>query len=162
MINVKPTPQSEKEWRGIYESFLRILSPRTSELLPVQQAIRAGFEENFELERSGSGPLWARLAASTARERQRLGYGAYHPILVRTGDYRASFVNPGDPDHVSETVRDSTRLRIYEGSQDYRVAWHELGTVNMPARPVLSLSQNAEAGIEQALRQMIDGVLRKR
>ena len=161
MLTLKKTTQSEREWEQVRKAFLRLTSPRVSDLRPVQQAIRDGFADNFTHERSRGG-VWPALAASTARDRERKGYGAYHPILVRTGDYRDSFVNAANPDHVSKIERRSGSLRIYEGSNDYRVIWHELGTRFMPARPVLPLSSSAEQNLAIALRNMVDRTLRKR
>lgn len=52
----------------------------------VVKAVRDQFDRNFE--REGGRTAWAPLAPATAAERRRLGYGARHPILDRTGALR--------------------------------------------------------------------------
>lgn len=45
------------------------------------------FRENIDRESGGPDfPAWAQLAASTVKERERLGYGGAHPMLKRTLD----------------------------------------------------------------------------
>lgn len=161
MLRVKTSPQSNREWEIIRKAFTRLLSPKRSHLEPVRLAIRDGFQENFDTESAGGIP-WARLAPSTAADRRRQGYAPYHPILVRTGGYRDSFVNPSNPDHISKIVRRSDRLQIFEGSDDFRVLWHEQGTRKMPARPVLTISNRAEDNLRLALRSMVAQTLRTR
>lgn len=161
MLRTKESPQSRREWGIVQRSFTRLLSPKVNALEPVRRAIRDGFQENFDTESAG-GARWASLTPSTAADRRRQGYGPYHPILVRSGDYRSSFVDPTNPDHISKIERRSERLLIFEGSDDFRILWHEKGTRNMPARPALRISKGSEHVLLIALRLMIDSTLRSR
>jgi hypothetical protein len=52
-------------------------------------AAGAVFEQNFQTEGRSSGlGGWRGLAESTQDDRERLGFGRAHPILVRYGDLR--------------------------------------------------------------------------
>lgn len=145
-IRLETTPELRREVERLASFFERLSRPTEREKARVGAAIRLGFEENFATESAGGIP-WPRLAESTARERRRLGFGPYHPILVRTGDYRKSFVWPGDADHVSEDGYMARGWFVEEGSRDYRVQWHEEGTRYMPARSVLEIGARGERRI---------------
>lgn len=154
MIRLTTSPASDRAWRELEQMFASLAAPTPTDIRPVQDAIREGFEDNFDGERAGDGPAWQPLALSTANERRRLGYGPYHPILVRTGDYRDSFLNPGHPDHVSELVITGAGWTVAEGSEEERVDWLEYGTIHIPARPALELGRQAKERIEDALEAM--------
>ena len=46
----------------------------------------------FQNEGNPDGEKWVGLSKTTAKERKKKGFGAYHPILVRTGRLRDSVV----------------------------------------------------------------------
>ena len=156
-IRLDATPELRQEVERLASFFERLLKPTEAEKARVGASVRLGFEANFADESAGGIP-WPRLAESTAKERRRLGFGAYHPILVRTGSYRSSFVWPGDADHVSEDGYMAQGWFVEEGSQDYRAQWHEEGTRFMPARSVLEIGARGERRIRTTLDDIFDGL----
>ena len=78
---------------------------------------------------SDEGPGWAPLALSTQLERGRKGYGAAHPILVRDGSMRQTFVQ--HPLVVSEPQF------LFYGSTSEIAKYHQRGNRSMPARPII-------------------------
>ncbi len=101
MIRLQPTPATEEKIAGLLRRMDALRQPAPADYAPIQDAIRAGFEINFTKEQGNDKP-WDSLAARTRNERRRLGYPQAHPILVRSGDYKRSFTDADDPDHVSE------------------------------------------------------------
>jgi len=111
----------------------------------VEDTVANIIESVFEYEGSRYG--WESLRPYTQMERARLGYGAEHPILVREGTYRDSFIDPNSPHYVSDLEL------IGEGSYVQRIGttnplfpWHEKGTQpphNMPARPATPIGDDA-------------------
>lgn len=59
----------------------------------LREVIIPSIAANFAQE--GRAPKWAPLATSTGMTRQKLGYGAFHPILQRTGNLKRVMTNPG-------------------------------------------------------------------
>lgn len=114
----------------------------------ISSAIRQRFAENFTRQGSGAG-AWASLRPRTISERRRLGYAGAHPILVRSGRYRASFTEEGASDHFSEFRRVGSYWMISEGSDDERGPELEIGVPsrNLPPRPVTLLDDTQEARI---------------
>jgi len=125
------------------------------------ERIRQGFAENFAGERTGTGKAWNPLAPSTVRERLRLGFPGKHPILVRTGQYRESFLSRAAGDHLHRLQVATDGWTLEEGSTDYRVPWLEGGTVTIPERPVTILSREAEDHLGDFLDAAFDGMLRR-
>ena len=74
-------------------------------------------------------PMWDNLAESTVDEKRRLGFRApdFQPLL-RTGEMRDSIEG------------ESGGLVGVIGSNDPVLFWQELGTVNIPPRPVIPLA----------------------
>jgi hypothetical protein len=149
-IGIETTPELQREVDRLVSFFERLLHPTEAEKARVGAAIRIGFQSNFDDESAGGIP-WPRLAEGTARERRRLGFGPYHPILVRSGEYRSSWVWPGDGDHVSEFAYTAQGWAVEEGSQDFRAIFHELGTQHMPARSVVEIGPRGEQRIGTTL-----------
>lgn len=58
---------------------------------------------------------WPELAPWTQRERARAGYGAAHPILIRTGEYRASFEATVEGDAVALASDDPRFATLNDG-----------------------------------------------
>lgn len=129
-----------------------ISNPPPQTTKQIEEAVRAGFAANFASESAGGSP-WPELSIVTIFDRAVHGFPAAHPILVRTGDYRSSFVDSNDPDALSEFFSSGDGWAIEVGSSDSRVEELELGTGRIPARPVTMLDDetNVLAAIEQAL-----------
>lgn len=94
--------------------------------------VREGWADNFAREQTGWGSKWAQLANRTQAERSSLGFSPAHPILERTGDYKASWITRTHPRHFekmhSRGSWSGTRFQgsgnsvtINLGSIDYRV-----------------------------------------
>lgn len=122
-------------------------------------AIRHEFRRNFGNHSSAQGP-WAALAPSTIQDRLRLGFGP-GPTLVRTGNYRASFVSSG-AQHYSQAWRSSGLFALEEGSESVLATFHEGGTRRMPARPVTDLDSAAEGRIGRAVDQVLHRLFARR
>lgn len=108
------------------------------EIGKITTPVREGFADNFARERGGPGlDAWARLAKQTEDEREILGFPRSHPILVRTGQYRASWTQRSHLNHFERKHRASgNRLLILVGSLDPRVPTLEGGFESMPAHLV--------------------------
>lgn len=117
-------------------------------------AIRAGHAQNFRSESSGFGG-WAPLAPATQRQRARLGYGAAHPILVRTGQLRGHVLTA--PARISR-VSGGFELRIAPspsvGGRPKYVA-NARGTSRIPARPMVSLTPQASTAVTSAISRFL-------
>lgn len=57
-----------------------------------------------------------------------------HPLLVKSGRMKDSYLNVGDRDNVNE----QTALTLSYGSKNPYAGFHETGTSRLPARPVVS------------------------
>lgn len=154
MIGLTPSDESRRDLADFLRRLDDLGDPSSAAVASVQTAIRAGFAAMFDSEGAAGAAPWAELAEATKRERQRLGFPPAHPILLRTGDYRASFVNEGHADHVSEWSADGGVWRIAEGSRHELAQYHEPGTERMPARPVTVLGPAVEAQIGAVLEQL--------
>ena len=104
MIRFVPTPESRRQLDEFLDRLENIPRRMAAQDEPIRAAIRRGFLLNFERESAGNGPGWAALAEATNDERQRLGYPREHPILVRSGSYKASFVDANAEGHVEAVV----------------------------------------------------------
>ena len=131
-------------------------APTKEEMLPVANAIRTQYQRSFDGEGSIGGARWFPLAPSTVRQRIRLGFGGTNPILVRTGGYRNSWIDPNNPNHVEELYVGDNGWQLLVGSKDYRTAWHEHGTPHMPARPVRPGFQREAIAINAAVKDVYD------
>jgi hypothetical protein len=157
MISLTPTDASERELTDFLRRLEALGDPTPQAVGVVQAAIHDGFAAVFASEGAAGAAPWAELAEATRRERARLGYPPAHPILVRTGDYRASFVEPGHADHVSEWIAIDGTWLIEEGSSDYRAKYHEPGGDIIPRRSVTDLGAGAEDHIGQVLNGLFAG-----
>jgi len=157
MIRLLPSDATRRELDEFLRELEALGNPPDAAVQSVQTAIRAGFAEVFDSEGAAGGAPWAQLAAATQRERQRLGFPPAHPILVRTGDYRASFTNEGHADHISEWSASGGVWRIAEGSRHELAQYHELGTSRMPARKATTF----DAALEDRIRAALDSMFRE-
>ncbi len=154
MIRLELDDASHQTIKQFLARLDQISHPTESDIEPIQTAIRAGFMDSFDAE-AGADEPWAELRPATNLDRERQGYPPAHPILIRTGIYRESFINPGG-DHISEWFADDTGIVIQEGSNDYRIWWHEYGTENMSARTVLDLSGPSVENVASAIEMVFD------
>ena len=161
MINLVESAQNQQQWRAIQRTVDNLLRPTRQQLQPVQEAIRAGFAENFDTESAGGRP-WAQLALSTVIERVLLGYPGEHPILQRSGNYRSTFVDGGNAEHISDIDYQAGMTSVFEGSANEMVPWHEDGNDKLPARPVLVMSSDAIDNVSNSINEMIFGILNGR
>lgn len=158
MLTLTESPQNGAEWQRIQRVITKLERPPASEMVEIQEAIRLGFQENFNTESAGGVP-WAQLSRRTAIERLLSGYSPYHPILRRTGNYQSSWIDAINADHVSEIEYTGDGLILREGSEDERAAIHELGSGRVPARPVAVLSNNAEDEVSKQFYQWFESVI---
>lgn len=159
--------------RNPFDDLLKFINgvenPGNAEKRKVAGAVTKGFQENFSKQRAGDGDEWDPLAGITQVERRKLGFAAESPILVRTGSYRASWVNPDDTDHVEVFERTGTGWLMDIGSQDLRVSILNDGgytiikdkRVFVPPRPVVELSRSAQDGIGDALDFVVDQIAQR-
>jgi phage gpG-like protein len=157
MVRFVATPESRHALERFIQSLERLPDTQASEFEIVRQAVRQGFAVSFVGEGSGRGQ-WAQLAPSTVAERILFSYPGEHPILVRSGDYQASFVDPSHPDHVSEVERGGV-VTLIEGTAHLFVGTHEYGrddVFHVPARPVLLLDPTSEDAVAAELDALFD------
>src|SRR5262245_10890236 len=137
----------------------KIERPDAQGIRDIEAAVRAGFQDNFTLESRGDGVPWAPLAQRTVRERRALGFGPTNPILVRTGGYRATWVNVGGWKQVVSNGRNGWTMSV--SSNHAYAELHELGsrTRNVPARPVRYLGSAQERRIAVAVDAWVSRIL---
>jgi phage gpG-like protein len=154
-LEFTPSPESVRAVEQHARLIASIVQPDARLVTTIADAIREGFAESFRSESSAGDP-WEPLAAWTIAERIRQGYGGEHPILVRGGDYRRSWVDDGHPDHVSRIELGGNEFSVVEGSSHAYAATHEMGGTTdtghtVPPRPVRLLSEDAEREIERRI-----------
>lgn len=150
-------PRSLRDTANLLRFFQRVGNPDAGERRRISDAIRSALAGSFANQGSARG-AWAPLRPRTVAERIRLGYPGRRPILVRSGQLRASWTQRGHSDHVETYERTRSGFTIGVGSKDIRAGTHERGNpaLNIPARPVRYLTGDAE----QRLRNTITGVIR--
>lgn len=155
MIKFVPSPENSIVWNDLNQFIQNVERPSKKKIKRVADAIRWGFAENFADERAGDLGNWEPLASRTIDERISQGYPGENPILVRSGDYKESFTNQSDPDHVELLEYSSDGWDLFVGSQDERVdiledgGWNGAGFV--PPRPVLYLGADQQQLLARAL-----------
>lgn len=139
-----------------------IIAPGPNETRSIEEAVRAGFAENFANESSGDGSSWTALAPRTNVDRQRRGFPTVHPILARTGGYRASFTVMSASNSLAEVESSGDGWTLYVGSSDRRRILEKGGTtiiqgkqVYIPPRPATLLSDQAESNIASVIERVI-------
>jgi phage gpG-like protein len=130
----------EAEVRGSVSVGLRESLDERRLLMAAGRPLLAGVERAFEQE----GPGWAPLARRTVSERRRLGFGAAHPILHRTGRLRRSW----------KAAIDNKTLLIL--SDDPRAAVLQRPGPNRPARII----RIGNAAVTEAVRAIYRAVER--
>jgi hypothetical protein len=155
MMTLRPSAQSTQQFFQTIESIQQLTTPPAPLVSAIQQAICEEFERNFTSE-ADAGLSWPRLSEVTIRIRLAQGFGA-GPILVRTGDYKRSWVDPTHPAHVHELRQSSSHWSVEEGSEHAFTAKHELGEGKTPARP----ARNVTVAGEERISRVIDAGLRR-
>lgn len=156
MIRLTAAAQTKTEIGRLLDLVEELAHPTPAAMRPFQDGVRAGFAVNFASEGRGAGAPWASLALVTMRERRRLGYPPDHPILVRSGGYRDSFVDESHPLHISEADSEGGVWRIVEGSSDPRADELEYGRWNMFPRPATILGERGEARLDEIAAYVFD------
>lgn len=122
----------------------------------IGNSIRAGIAANFAGERAGDEYPWMDLARSTQIERRLLGYNPQHPILVRTGEYRASFTEAGHPLHYASFTITAAGFTVEIGTEDERAEVLEFGDdLHIPARAATYLDEESLGHLSRTLHDLI-------
>lgn len=161
MITFRESAKTQAAIREMEQIVTRLRQPPAAKLEPIKRSIRAGFAENFETESAGGIP-WQPLSPATVVDRIRHGFPGSHPILQRTGGYRASFTDGNNADHIGTTEQTDGRTVLAEGSDDFRVPFHEQGGAIIPQRRVLVMSTSAQDHINRELADMVTDILHGR
>lgn len=132
----------------------RISNPGSAQKRSIADAVRQRVAENFTRQGSASG-AWAPLAPFTVRQRQALGYAGSSPILVRSGRFRDTHINRGNPLHYENIQTTGSGFVVETGSNDPRDDELQRGTGRMPARPVNDLDDGQEVRIIDAIDFMV-------
>jgi len=136
----------------------RITRPGNGNSRKLADGIRQQFQANFTRQGSGAG-AWAPLAPATVAQRRAQGYAGQRPILVRSGDYRRSFLERGGDNH-ERIWQSAVGLSVEVGSDDYRARELELGTSRIPARPVTILDDNQDESLVRLIDYMVNEIER--
>lgn len=169
----KPPPGDA--WQEPIELSLALTLMDYSTIVTITEPIRTGFAHNFMREGSQAGP-WEPLADWTKSERMELmsqssffgtglvpGFSAEHPILQRTGEYRATWIDKSNAlsgleieslGQVSRTIMVGSR---HEHAGELSFGEIRPGGGRLPARPVHYI----DPMYEQALDARITAVLTK-
>lgn len=120
--------------------------------------VRSGIAANFDTQSSFDGAPWLPLRPRTVRDRRRLGFPPYRPILVRTGDYRRSMTMRSHPRHVESFSNRGPLISVEVGSSDIRVGTLEYGhgPFGVPPRRALGLSPMFETRLGVIIDQEVD------
>jgi len=111
-------------------------------------------------EEEGSQNQWEPLDISTQRERSRLGYDPEHPILVREGTYKGSFIDFDSPFYVTEHVETPTGYVHRIGTSNPIFPFHEQA-VRIPVRAVTPIGDDCVFDmIIEDLKEFLEGVLK--
>lgn len=150
-MTLSPTTESIAEFHRVFEKLEQLPRVIVNELtVPLIDFIReAGIGEIFERE---GIPPWTFLALPTVKQRIRLGFPGTHPILVRTGELRASLTARGHPHGIEVVQAQGGDVSIVLGTTDPRFGVLHAGyrARNIPARPMLPEGSFAEALLVRA------------
>jgi phage gpG-like protein len=137
---------------------LRNLADRAEDVTPAWPKVGAYLSRQvrrqFATRGKHMGTPWKPLAASTRKQKRRLGYGRIP--LVRSGDLRSSFI--GRPMDVETYGKSSATF----GSSLNKAVWQQLGTrmhgkQHIPPRPMLEVTPLIRKEATAILRKYIVG-----
>lgn len=137
---------------------LRNLADRTEDVTPAWPKVGAYLSRQvrrqFSTRGKHFGTPWKPLAASTMKQKRRLGFARIP--LVRTGDLRASFI--GRPMNVEIYRAQSATF----GSALDKAVWQQRGTRrhgrrHIPPRVILKITPEISADVRDILRKHIIG-----
>jgi phage gpG-like protein len=138
---------------------LAAIESRVADVSPAYPAVEKVFNEiarrTFESEGvSSAAGAWAPLAPSTERDRLRKGYGAAHPILVRTGDLKSSVVG-----RTGDTIIVSTPKYFAIGTADPKAKFHQSRRPRkkLPRRPIFEPTQDDKHDLVRPIRRYVTG-----
>lgn len=153
MITLIATEKSRQDIEELATFFEGLSKPTPDMQTEVGDTVRRLFGQRFDNE-GGPGSPWVGLTIATMRDREEQGYGAAHPILYRTGEYKFSFTGRGGFDNIENLITRATGWTLELGSSDFRVSELEGGRSSptfMPPRPVTLLEASEESEIGDAL-----------
>jgi phage gpG-like protein len=106
------------------------------------------FDENFTKEGKELNKPWKKLAASTLRQKAKLGFGS-KGILVRTGNLRRGF----------EKKVKKFSVRVFNDISYYK--YHQLGGSRLPKRVMIRGTENIKQDIVEIFRKDLNQILMK-
>lgn len=115
------------------------------------------------------GPGWRQLSRRTQRERTEQGYGAKHPILIRSKDLYKELTEKSHPKHI-EVIKTGKYARLVLGGSSEKFTRNQKGdkSLHIPPRPMIpgtggmSLPEQDRARIQDILTTSIQTELTKR
>ena len=134
-LEIKVNPAYSSQVAGRLEPWKAFPNTLRPALVKVAEYVRLQMiPRTFKAE----GPKWPALALRTQRDRKAAGYGAEHPILIRTGDLFQELVNKSHPKHV-EIIKVGKNSRIIVGGSSKKFTDNQEGNeqLNLPARPMI-------------------------
>lgn len=151
----------ELEVAGVAEvdRFFEVQELRVSDLRGAWPATDAVFSDilarHFDSEGAHGGTPWPDLAVSTQYDRRTQGYPPDHPILVRSGMLRDSFVDPEAPGSISE----HGPFRWARGSTVEGAAAHQTGTKDgrLPKRAIIEMNDADRHRLLRPIRNWVTG-----
>jgi len=147
-------------FEGIEDLINRWRRPTSNDLTTIERAVRYGFAGNFARQAAGDSPPWAPLAPRTRRERIFLGYNPTTPILVRSGQFRQSWLALYPVGYrIVNYAADGWTMQV--GSSDFRADLLGLGVParNLPARPAHYLDTGQINNIAGAVTAVQDKII---
>lgn len=143
----------------IIDRQLAAIEERARDVSPAHPAVIKVFNEitrrTFQTEGASSASgKWAPLAKSTERDRAREGYGAQHPILVRTSEMRDSVV-----ERTGDTVIVSTPTYLSIGTSNPKAKYHQSRRPRrkLPRRALFDPTQDDKHDLLRPLRRWLTG-----
>jgi Phage virion morphogenesis family len=104
------------------------------------------------------GPGWRKLSRRTKKERAAQGYGASHPILIRSKDLFKELTDKSHPNHV-EVIKTGKYARITIGGSSEKFIRNQTGdkSLHIPSRPMIPGTMNTS--LPDRDRQAINKIL---
>lgn len=116
--------------------------------------VREGIKSNFDSE-SADGKKWDELAPRTMRERSALGYNPSHPILKRTGGLLEEALGISSNNSKISRTSEGMSMRFYLNSKKARTLHFGDTGMNVPARPFMLMTKNADKELRLSFHKLI-------